>query len=178
MEGGSGERVIAALCGDGGRRVREAGQHAATTSLHDPHPFVITPSGMHAAATQVSLHTCAACAVPRVYAPPAIVLWHDPHDQIPTHARLTVSLPQKTHVYLECWLISIFLTTFRSDEPYRLPYLPVMPAFLVRCSQIARTSTEESEKNEGCRRHEGSAYLVDHWRKVGAILQARGAKAG
>merc|ERR1719183_301634 len=95
-----------------------------------------TPSGMHAAAIQVSLHTCAACAVPRVYAPPAIVLWQAPHDQMPTHARLTVSLPQKTHVYLECWLISIFFTTFRSEEPYRTPYLPVMPAFLVRLLTI------------------------------------------
>jgi len=76
--------------------------------------------------------TCAACAVPSVYAPPAMVFPHAPQFQMPTLWRLTVSLPQKTHVYFECWLISIFFTTLRSEEPYRTPYLPVMPAFLVR----------------------------------------------
>ena len=68
-----------------------------------------------------------------MYAPPATVFLHDPHDQMPTTERLTVSLPQKTHVYLECWLTSIFFTCLRSEAPYRTPYLPVMPAFLVRC---------------------------------------------
>lgn len=61
--------------------------------------------------------TCAACAVPRVYAPPAIVLWQLPQDQMPTATRLTLSLPQKTHVYFECWLTSYFFTTLRSVEP-------------------------------------------------------------
>ena len=76
--------------------------------------------------------------MPKVYAPPAIVLWHEPQDQMPTLTRLTVSLPQNTHVYLECWLISIFFTTLRSEEPYRTPYLPVIPAFLVRCAHNGR----------------------------------------
>ena len=77
--------------------------------------------------------TCAACAVARMYAPPATVFLQLAQCQMPTTVRLTLSLPQKTHVYFECWLTSIFLTTLRSEEPYRTPYLPVIPAFLVRC---------------------------------------------
>ena len=61
--------------------------------------------------------TCAACAVARMYAPPATVLWQLPQFQMPTTERFTLSLPQKTHVYLECWLTSIFLTCLRSEAP-------------------------------------------------------------
>lgn len=52
-----------------------------------------------------------------VYAPPAIVFLHEPQFQIPVAERFTESLPQKTHVYFECWLISIFLTDLRSEAP-------------------------------------------------------------
>ena len=76
--------------------------------------------------------TCAAYAVARMYAPPAIILPQPPHFQIPTTERLVESLPQKTQVYFECWLTSIFFTTLRSEEPYRTPYFPVIPAFFVR----------------------------------------------
>ena len=76
--------------------------------------------------------TCAACAVARMYAPPAIILPQPPHFQMPTTERFVESFPQKTQVYFECWLTSIFLTTLRSDEPYRTPYFPVIPAFFVR----------------------------------------------
>ena len=78
------------------------------------------------------LRTVAALAVFKRYAPPAMVLWHDLHFQIPVQARLTLSFPQKTQLYLECWATSIFLTTFRREEPYRVPYLPQIPTFFVR----------------------------------------------
>ena len=67
-----------------------------------------------------------------VYAPPASCLWHPLQSQMPTFTRFTVSLPQNMQVYLECCEISIFFTCFLSEEPYRTPYLPVIPAFLVR----------------------------------------------
>jgi len=54
------------------------------------------------------------------------------HDQMPTAARFTEYFPQKLQKYLECWDTSIFLTCFRRDAPYRVPYLPTMPTFLVR----------------------------------------------
>jgi len=41
-------------------------------------------------------------------------------------------LPQKEQVYLACWLISIFFTIFLREAPYRVPYLPTIPTFLVR----------------------------------------------
>lgn len=44
---------------------------------------------------------------------------------------LQYTFPQNVHVYLECWVISIFLTIFRNEAPYRVPYLPVIPTFLV-----------------------------------------------
>ena len=50
-------------------------------------------------------------------APPAMTRLHAEHPQIPTALRFTVNLPQKSHRYLECWLISVFLTTLRSDAP-------------------------------------------------------------
>lgn len=44
----------------------------------------------------------------------------------------TGTFPQKKQMYFECWLISIFFTIFLSDDPYRVPYLPTTPTFLVR----------------------------------------------
>ena len=87
-----------------------------------------------------------------MYAPPATVFLHAPHDQMPTTVRLTVSLPQKTHVYLECWLTSIFFTCLRREAPYRTPYFPVMPAFLVRC---------ETRDRKGGGWREGSATSLE-----------------
>lgn len=42
------------------------------------------------------------------------------------------TFPQKVQVYLLCCVISIFLTIFLREAPYRVPYLPVIPTFLVR----------------------------------------------
>lgn len=42
------------------------------------------------------------------------------------------TLPQNTQVYTECCPISIFLMDFLIEAPYRVPYLPVIPTFLVR----------------------------------------------
>ena len=67
-----------------------------------------------------------------VYAQPASTLPHELQFQMPTFVRFTVSLPQNMQVNLECCEISIFFTCFLSEEPYRTPYLPVIPAFLVR----------------------------------------------
>jgi hypothetical protein len=39
--------------------------------------------------------------------------------------------PQNEHVYLECWVTSIFLMTLRSVAPYLVPYFPQMPTFKV-----------------------------------------------
>jgi len=63
---------------------------------------------------------------------------HEPHFQMPTTSRFTLSFPQKTHVYLECCDISIFLIIFRREAPYRVPYFPQIPTFLVRfpCSNL------------------------------------------
>lgn len=44
---------------------------------------------------------------------------------------VTPTFPQKLQVYLLCWAISIFLTIFLSEAPYLVPYLPVIPTFLV-----------------------------------------------
>lgn len=43
-----------------------------------------------------------------------------------------LTFPQKLHEYLLCCVISIFLTILRSEAPYLVPYLPVIPTFLVR----------------------------------------------
>ena len=67
-----------------------------------------------------------------------MIFWQLPHFQTPTTERFTLSFPQKTQVNLECWLISIFFTCLRREAPYRTPYLPVIPAFLVRCEQTGR----------------------------------------
>ena len=42
------------------------------------------------------------------------------------------TFPQKSQVYVPCCQTSIFLTVFRSEAPYRTPYFPVIPTFLVR----------------------------------------------
>lgn len=41
------------------------------------------------------------------------------------------TFPQNVHLYLACWVISIFFTILRKDEPYLVPYLPTIPTFLV-----------------------------------------------
>ena len=66
------------------------------------------------------------------YAPPAIVLPHPLHVQIPTECRLTVCFPQNVQVYRACWVISIFFTCFRSEAPYlfRNTSRSVLPAHL------------------------------------------------
>ena len=40
-------------------------------------------------------------------------------------------LPQNEQLYLACCVTSIFLMTFRRVAPYRVPYLPQIPTFLV-----------------------------------------------
>ena len=47
------------------------------------------------------------------------------------------SCPQNVHVYLECCVISTFLTIFLNEAPYRVPYFPVIPTFLVCFSILA-----------------------------------------
>ena len=56
---------------------------------------------------------------------------------MPVAWRLTLSFPQKTQLYFECWLTSIFLMFFRMDAPYRMPYLPQIPTFFVRLPILA-----------------------------------------
>merc|ERR1740121_3176129 len=70
--------------------------------------------------------------------PPATVLPQvfDLHCQMPPANRLMLSLPQKEHRYRARCEISYFFTIFLKDAPYRVPYLPVMPTFLV-CLAIA-----------------------------------------
>ena len=72
-----------------------------------------------------------AAGVDNTYAPPAITFLHAEQFQIPVAFRLTVSLPQKTQLYLACWVTSIFLITFLKVAPYLVPYLPQIPTFLV-----------------------------------------------
>jgi hypothetical protein len=61
--------------------------------------------------------TVAAAVVDTVQAPPAITFLHPRHSQIPVALRLTASLPQNVHVYLACWVTSIFLICLRRDAP-------------------------------------------------------------
>ena len=107
--------------------------------------------------------TCAAWAVLSTYAPPATIFRQAPQDQMPTTDRFTESLPQKTHVYFECWLISIFFTCLRREAPYRTPYLPVMPAFLVRCEgwRGERVRADSSPRGTA-HRARAAPHLVDH----------------
>ena len=51
---------------------------------------------------------------------------------MPAAFRLTLSLAQNGQVYLACCVTSIFLIALRIDAPYRVPYLPHTPTFLVR----------------------------------------------
>ena len=111
--------------------------------------------------------TCAACAVDRMYAPPAIVFWQLWQFQMPTTDRFTLSFPQKTHVYFECWLTSIFFTCLRSEAPYRTPYFPVMPAFLVRCETRDRKGRGmegrvSDELGEGRRARRATRVAMGH----------------
>lgn len=76
--------------------------------------------------------TEAAAVVEYTHAPPATVLLQRLQDQIPTTVLFIASLPQKVHVYLLCWVISIFLTIFLKEAPYLVPYFPVIPTFFVR----------------------------------------------
>ena len=48
----------------------------------------------------------------------------------------SLTLPQKTQVYRACCEMSIFLTCLRREAPYRVPYLPTTPAFLVRLAMV------------------------------------------
>ena len=73
-----------------------------------------------------------------VQAPPAIVFWQPLHFQMPTECRLTVFLPQNVQMYRACWVISIFLTCFRREAPYRVPYLPVTPTSVRLSMNIRR----------------------------------------
>lgn len=49
-----------------------------------------------------------------------------------------LTLPQKEQGYFPCWVISIFLTIFLREAPYLVPYLPVIPTFLV-CLALNKT---------------------------------------
>jgi len=90
----------------------------------------------------------AAAGVDTVYAPPATVLWHDLQFQMPTECLLTVVFPQKVQTYLACWVISIFLTCFRREAPYLVPYLPVTPTFFVRTVLFSHTTNSEPETKD------------------------------
>ena len=72
-----------------------------------------------------------AAGVDKTYAPPAINFLHAEQFQIPVAFLFTVSFPQKTQLYLECWVTSIFLITFLNVAPYLVPYFPQIPTFLV-----------------------------------------------
>ena len=57
-----------------------------------------------------------------------------------------LTLPQNGQKYLLCWLTSIFLICLRRLAPYRVPYLPTMPTFLVRfdCTRPKQTCCQPS----------------------------------
>ena len=78
------------------------------------------------------VRTWAAAGVESTYAPPVSVFLQRPQVQMPTDSRLTATLAQKGHSYLDRCEISIFLMIFRREAPYRVAYFPVIPAFLVR----------------------------------------------
>ena len=63
---------------------------------------------------------------------------------MPVACLLILSLPQKVQVYLECWEISIFFTVFLREAPYLVPYLPVIPPFLVRLAILKASSAKDS----------------------------------
>jgi len=78
-----------------------------------------------------ALLTAAAAVVEKTHAPPATVFLQALHFQIPTQLLFIASFPQKAQVYLECCVISIFLTIFLRDAPYLVPYFPTTPTFFV-----------------------------------------------
>lgn len=86
---------------------------AGSGSGGGPIDVEILPSVIVLVSKQKSLRT-----YETVQAPPAMVLWHERHSQIPTALRLTVFLPQKVQMYRECWVISIFFTCLRKEAPY------------------------------------------------------------
>ena len=65
---------------------------------------------------------------------------------------ITLTLPQKTHVYFACCVISIFLTIFRSEAPYRVPYFPTTPTFLVLFAYMERRQRNQAEFNQNSRK--------------------------
>lgn len=107
--------------------------------------------------------TEAAAVVEYTQAPPATIRLHRLQDQIPTQERFMASwkgkdnfstlywtnvssffitLPQNVQVYLACWVISIFFTILRREAPYRVPYLPTIPTFLVRLAYLRWENSE------------------------------------
>ena len=80
--------------------------------------------------------TVTADAVLRLYAPPAMTLRQDLHDQMPVAVRFTLSFPQKLQRYVECCDTSTLRRSFLRVAPYRVPYFPVIPTFFVRCLPI------------------------------------------
>ena len=76
--------------------------------------------------------TEAAAVVEYTQAPPATVFLQALQFQMPTQFLFIDCFPQKVQVYLECWVTSIFFTILRREAPYRVPYFPTTPTFLVR----------------------------------------------
>ena len=52
--------------------------------------------------------------------------------------KLCYTFPQAGHTYFALCCNENFLTIFRMEEPYRVPYLPVIPTFLVRFAIITK----------------------------------------
>lgn len=67
----------------------------------------------------------------------------------PWGPRDRLTFPQKEHVYLACWLISIFFTIFLREAPYRVPYLPTIPTFLVRLACSGRVQRGPGSQDPG-----------------------------
>lgn len=82
--------------------------------------------------------TEAAAVVEYTQAPPATVFLQALQFQMPTQFLFIDCFPQKVQVYLECWVTSIFFTILRREAPYRVPYFPTTPTFLVRfaCGKV------------------------------------------
>ena len=53
--------------------------------------------------------------------------------------------PQNQQMYFPCCWISIFFIIFRSDAPYRVPYLPTTPTFFVRLA-FKRNNNQQKHK--------------------------------
>jgi hypothetical protein len=91
--------------------------------------------------------TVAAVAVDTEYAPPATVFLHALHVHMPTTPLRTLSLPQNVHVYFACCVISIFLICLRNEAPYRVPYLPTTPTYMLQFEWYV-IDYESIERNE------------------------------